>query len=211
MGGVRGEHRGFACAGAVHDEAAPALREHGLHEAVTLFLPVVDAAPVHDERRGPPGGQAQVADDLLVAQGQGDAFQRGIEVAGGGEVVVDGLAVGLLLAGRAGEGMARGAVPGGGLEVGRLGLVGVSLFFGFLGGILPARPGLAPGLGPGVGVHAGQFRQGAFCFGRVHEVEWAALAHALADAVLDFVQSCGFRHDDGSSVLLRSVENITDS
>ena len=112
VGGIGRQHRGLAGAGAVHDEAAPPLGEHGLHEAVALFLPVVDAAPVHDHRRGPFGRKAQVAHDLLVAQGEGDALQRRVEVARGGEVGFDGLAVGFPLAGGAGEGVAPGAVVG---------------------------------------------------------------------------------------------------
>jgi hypothetical protein len=48
---------------------------------VALFFPIVDAAPVHDERRGSFLRQAEMADDLSALERNGNAFKWDIEIA----------------------------------------------------------------------------------------------------------------------------------
>src|SRR5687767_7559996 len=59
-----GEHRGFAGSWTIHNETSPTFLHKRFSKGVALLFPIVDAAPVHDQRSGHFLRQPQMPDDL---------------------------------------------------------------------------------------------------------------------------------------------------
>src|ERR1051325_5070643 len=82
----RCEHRGFAGSRTIQHEAAPAFLYESLRKSVAFFFPVIDPAPVHDERSRSFLGKSQMTDDFLALKGNRNPFERYLEIPGSGEV-----------------------------------------------------------------------------------------------------------------------------
>src|ERR671914_1787352 len=63
-----GKQWALACPRTIHDETAPALSHEGFPERVAFFFPVVDATPVHDQRRRQLLRQAEMADNRFLGR-----------------------------------------------------------------------------------------------------------------------------------------------
>src|SRR5262245_22558805 len=123
-------HGALPCPWAVEHQASPSFFYEPFREGVALFFPVVDATPVHDERRGSFLRQAQMADDLFAIEGNGNAFKRDIEIARRGEMHLAGFQVSTLFAGMPRERMPPYAVIAVRLEISLLRFPAIARGFG---------------------------------------------------------------------------------
>src|SRR5439155_4695966 len=103
MGIGRCEHGALARPRTVEHQTTPSFFDESFRKGVALFFPIVDATPVHDERRVSFLRQAQMADDLFAIEGNGNALEWDIEIARCREMHLAGFEIGVLFTGGAGE------------------------------------------------------------------------------------------------------------
>src|SRR5918994_3678046 len=75
-----GKHRAFAGSRTIHHEAAPALLYKRFGEGVAFLLPIVNAAPMHNQWSGQFPRQPQMTDDLFALKWNRHAFDWDLEI-----------------------------------------------------------------------------------------------------------------------------------
>src|SRR4029450_13316775 len=187
-------HGTLTCPWAVEHQATPSFFDKPFREGVALFFPIVDATPVHDERRGIFLRQAEMADDLFAIEGNGNAFKRDIEIARCGEMHLAGFQVGVLFAGSAGKRVTAYAVIAVRLEISLFRFIALAVGFGRAGSFFPTCSQRVPDRGPSLTVHAVQPCKNFLGFLFVGMIERCSMAHSATNIAFDFFQGSWLVH-----------------
>jgi hypothetical protein len=114
--GVRsGKHGAFARSRTIHHEAAPALFYKRFGKGVAFLLPIVDAAPMHNQWSGHFLRQPQMTDDWFALKWNGYTLYRDLEILRCSQKHLPGFYIAVVFTGSAGKGVARNAVVAVGL------------------------------------------------------------------------------------------------
>src|SRR5919108_1154754 len=203
------EQRTFSRARAVHNKAAPAFFYERLARRMALFLPVIDAAPVHDHWGGKFFWQAKMTDDCLALKWNRNALDRDVKIFRRGEKHLPGLCIAMMFTRRAWKGMTRNAVVSIGFEERLFSLGAISRFLSSFGSFFPARPKVVPSGGPTFAVEVRHFCQRFFRLALVRVEKWRAVADPATDIIFHFFKGAWFAHGSVLSQIDRPVMTLT--
>src|SRR4030095_683107 len=172
---------------------------------MALFLPVIDAAPVHDHRRGKFFWQAKMTDDRLALKWNRNAFDRDVKIFGRGEKHLAGFFVAMIFARGTRKRMARNAVVAIGFEKRLFGLSAISRFLGSVGSLFPSRPKLVPSGGPTFAFEVWHFCQRFFRLALVRVEKRCAVADPTTNIIFNFFEGAWFAHGNALSQSNRRV------